>query len=288
MFALKADGRPLSEFEFTDPGFKLVDEKVAIFDGVIGVGEKMINYGTFEWRPATLSHKIVEQLDDDPITDIKMAYIKNSAAITSEALNVLSRHIDPEKGLTALLISDMYKMDERLSDTVVEQFALHCKNLEELTLEGSDRDKLPASDRPNLVDFFARILEEQKDDKMKKLKTSGICNEVSTELTEEDKRFIEALVKSGQTKLDEINLRNDAVFWNNEEAAGYLLEFIEDQTCLTDLSLEKNKFTSAMTAQVLQTLLRAPCLKTLCCFMPGYSADFSSDEACEALCQFID
>ena len=79
-----------------------------------------------------LSHKITEALDGDSLTGVGLGYIQHSTAVTNEALGVLSRLMKPGQGFKKLQLIEFMKMDEKLSDTVVDQFVLHCKHIETL------------------------------------------------------------------------------------------------------------------------------------------------------------
>ena len=135
MFALEVNGTPLSKLDYLDPSFKLVDEKAAIFDGYIFLNDNEddpVNQGSFEWRPAVLSHMITEALDGDELTGIALGYFQHSASLTNEVLGVISRLLTEKEGLKTLAFGVIMKMEEKLSDTAVDQFVQHCKHLEKL------------------------------------------------------------------------------------------------------------------------------------------------------------
>ena len=77
-----------------------------------------------------------------------------------------------KEGFKTLTFAEILKMEEKLSDTVVDQFVQHCKHLEKLELEGADEQKVSETDLMNTLDFFARVLEAQEDDKMQTLKVN--------------------------------------------------------------------------------------------------------------------
>ena len=64
-FELEANGHDLSSLDYMSTNFKLVDEDPEFFDAEIYINFKSlfdgrIHQGSFEWRPGTLSHKILE------------------------------------------------------------------------------------------------------------------------------------------------------------------------------------------------------------------------------------
>ena len=58
-FDLQADGTPLSELDYLDLDFKLTDEDVTLFQGTLVVNGQGVITENFEWRPASMSHKIL-------------------------------------------------------------------------------------------------------------------------------------------------------------------------------------------------------------------------------------
>ena len=66
IFTLEANGAALSKLEYLGPDFKLVDEDPAFFDAWLWLNNedygKEVHGGSFEWRAATLSHKIAEKI----------------------------------------------------------------------------------------------------------------------------------------------------------------------------------------------------------------------------------
>ena len=52
------------------------------------------------------------------------------------------------------------KLDEKLSETVLDQFVQHIRNLKILSIEGKD---LLETDRIQVLQFASRIIEEQEE-----------------------------------------------------------------------------------------------------------------------------
>ena len=50
----------------------MVDDEVPIFNGRLILSDAKVTDGAFEWRPATMMHKIVSKLDDKQIDSIEM------------------------------------------------------------------------------------------------------------------------------------------------------------------------------------------------------------------------
>ena len=104
----------------------------------------------------------------------------------------------------------------------------------------------------------------------------------------QDKELINAIVRSGLTQLRELDLSDNPGWWNNDEASGYLFDFIKEQTCLVGLNLAKNKFCKEMTREVMQFLLESSNMNSIMSLDISSSADFSEDKTCELLAQLIE
>lgn len=79
-----------------------------------------------------------------------MDKIKHSSEVTSQALSVIERLYKPDTGFEKILFS-FHKLDERVSDTVVDQFLPHTKHVQNLVIQGLD--DLPETDRQNVVEL---------------------------------------------------------------------------------------------------------------------------------------
>ena len=184
---MQANGSKLATLEYLDLDFKLVDEDVAVFDGKIELNGKMVTERQFEWRPATLSHMILQAIEDEPVTDIVLKDFMHPTAVTNEAFSVLSKLNKPTTGFEKLEVQ-FNKLEEKMSSTVVDQFALHCQHLQQLTMSGYYLEEDQDQDRLNNIDLIVRILDAQTNDKMKVLKIYGFYNRVNIdEVTEEDR-----------------------------------------------------------------------------------------------------
>ena len=91
-----------------------------------------------------------------------MDSVKHSSLVTSEALALLSRLNKPENGFKELSLS-FQKLDEKVSETVLEQFLQHVKHLELLEMASVLPQGLPEvdqeADRQNIQELASRILE---------------------------------------------------------------------------------------------------------------------------------
>ena len=85
-----------------------------------------------------------------------MESVKHAAMVTSEALSVISKLKKPDTGLEKLGF-EFLKLDEKLSDTVLDQFVQHAKLLKVLKVVGLN---LPESDKLNVLELASRILED--------------------------------------------------------------------------------------------------------------------------------
>ena len=63
----------------------------------------------------------------------------------------------------------------------------------------------------------------------------------------EDKQVINSIVRSNLTNLITLNLCGNKTWWNDNEAQGYLCEFLQEQCVLKYLDLSFNYFSSKLT-----------------------------------------
>ena len=87
-----------------------------------------------------------------------MTEIKHSSMVTSEALSVISKLKKPDSGFESIYMT-FFKLEDKVSETVLDQFSQHAKYLKELSIYG-ERDDLPEVDKPNIADLATKILEE--------------------------------------------------------------------------------------------------------------------------------
>ena len=132
-FTLEANGAALDTLEYLVPNFKLVETEVAFFDATIYINrlnykDKPVHFGNFEWRAGTLSHKIAEKIQDETVKSVSMEKIKHSSVVTSEALSVISKLYKPDTGFEKIEFW-FGKLNEKVSETVVDQFVLQAKHL---------------------------------------------------------------------------------------------------------------------------------------------------------------
>ena len=78
---------------------------MAFFDSSVKINGKSVHSGNFEWRAGTLSHKILEKIEEDTVTSVMMERINNSSAVTSEALSVLSKLKKPDTGFERVTLT---------------------------------------------------------------------------------------------------------------------------------------------------------------------------------------
>ena len=86
-----------------------------------------------------------------------MASIKHSSTVTSESLSVISKLRKPETGFEQVDLN-FHKLDERISETVIDQFTKDTKQLKKLQI--SAYNDLLEADRPNLLELAAKIIED--------------------------------------------------------------------------------------------------------------------------------
>ena len=77
-----------------------------------------------------------------------------------------------------------------------------------------------------MSDLLSKILDVQADSNMKKLFLEGFDRYQETELVEEDKRLINSLLNSSQTQLNMLSLKDNNIWWGDEEASTHLCSFI--------------------------------------------------------------
>ena len=74
-----------------------------------------------------MSHNIVQAIGDDLVNKVYMT-ISHSTVVTDEALIVISNLSMPPTGLTDLTLT-FEVLDMKVSQTVLDQFTQHCRNL---------------------------------------------------------------------------------------------------------------------------------------------------------------
>ena len=132
---LEANGAALSSLQYMGPNFKLVDEDPEFFDARVEINGDEVHSGSFEWRAGTLSHKIAEHVQDQEVTSIGMSDIKHSSVVTSEALSVISKLNKPDTGFEKIELG-FSKLEQKVSETVLDQFVQYAKHLKELKISG--------------------------------------------------------------------------------------------------------------------------------------------------------
>ena len=89
------------------------------------------------------------------------------------------------------------------------------------------------------------------------------------------------------TNLKLLDLSDNPGWWNHEEAQGYLIEFLQDQTCLESLLLTDNNFNDELTGQILTALTESSCKNTIKCLILEKSGNYTTQETLEALAEFV-
>ena len=143
-----------------------------------------------------------------------MDSIRHSSVVTSEALSVISKLNKMAFGFQYIKL-EFCKLDEKLSETVIDQFVQHTKYLYELNVSG--KQDLPETDKPNVLELASRILEEQDEPMLQDLTLSMLSSKSAEEPTEEDKRLINAVVQSGFNRLTSLHLDDNASWFSNSE-----------------------------------------------------------------------
>ena len=144
-----------------------------------------------------MSHKVLKAIGDEPAKAISMQYIDHPTSVTNEFLSVLSTLNKPPTGFDKLELSFKI-LDQKVSQTILDQFTNHCRQLKELDistygLESREEDEL------NLCDLAVRILEAQTMDNMESLtiRDFGWREKDDKELPEERQQLINGIVRSG-------------------------------------------------------------------------------------------
>ena len=110
---------------------------------------------------------------------------------------MLAKLNKPKTGFESLTLG-FNQLEERLSETVLEQFVQHCRHLTKFEMAKCE-ELLHEQDRLNVLDFTTRILDEQSAPKLKEIYLTGLSSSEIDELTNEDQHLINALVRSGLT-----------------------------------------------------------------------------------------
>ena len=117
-FELESNGDALSQLVYLAPNFKLIEEDPTFFDAMVQINGKFVSHG-FEWRAATLSHKITEAVDDSEVTSFDFKMIKHSSEVTSEALSVFTGLKKPNTGFEKILLG-FCSLENQVSETVAD------------------------------------------------------------------------------------------------------------------------------------------------------------------------
>ena len=120
---------------------------------------------------------------------------------------------------------EFYKLEEKVKETVVEQFVRHTSKLKELII--SAPATMISSDLVNVADLAAVILEAQEEIHMEKLCLAGFCRKVIREPLAEERRLINAVVNSGISELLSLDLSSNVQWFAQNESTSYLLDFIK-------------------------------------------------------------
>ena len=189
---LKANGEAVTSLNYLSLDFKLFDGDFPVFNGALNINKKdVVGYKSdneqFEWRPATMKHKVLENIYEEPADKIVIRAIYHPTAVTNELLSCIAKLDKPLTGFSRVTLVDWDTLDEKVSDTVVDQFTQNCRHLIKLKIDGKKLNT--ETDRLNKMDLVAKILDAQAEDKMQKLTFRGFKNrdrEKKNELLEED------------------------------------------------------------------------------------------------------
>ena len=107
---------------------------------------------------------------------------------------------------------------------MLDQFVLHTRHLKALNIERQYEHS--ETDRPNVLEFASRIIEEQDEPVLQELTLSELSSASIEEPTEEDKRLINAVLQSGITELTTLSFSKNASWFCHSDMKQYLLEFI--------------------------------------------------------------
>ena len=98
----------------------MVEKEFPVFDGKIKINGQEVTQGAVEWRPATMKHKMLQALGDEPAKDILLEAFDHPCDVTNEALSVISTLHKPETGFNSLTIMDWKTLNSKVSPTVID------------------------------------------------------------------------------------------------------------------------------------------------------------------------
>jgi len=81
--------------------------------------------------------------------------------------------------------------------------------------------------------------------------------------SEEGDQLLESLINSGITTLKYLNFGDNRSWWTNPSAMSILTQFIQCQTQLEELHLQKNNLNSAMATQILAAIRSSECMNSI-------------------------
>ena len=88
---------------------------------------------------------------------------------------MISKLKKPENGFEEIELT-FKKLDEKLSETVVDQFLRHVRYLKRLAIFGEDSSSCEEADKLNILELATKIIEEQEEPMIKKLSLSRISS----------------------------------------------------------------------------------------------------------------
>ena len=203
--------------------------------------------------------------------------------MTSESLVVISKLKKPDNGFEILKLG-FCKLDEKISDTAVDQLSQHANQLMRLEIYGEE--DLQEADKQNVVDFAAKMVESQEC--IEELMLENISTDFVEEPSQEERRLINALLSLNCDKLRYLFLNENPSWFAHNEASSYLFEFIQETTCLLYLEMRDCKMTSEGTGKLFSALLKSESLKIIDFLILDGACDFSADETCSIFANFID
>ena len=182
----------------------------------------------FEYQSGILAHKILDEFEETEITRIELGWPGMEASVLNETFATFAQLNIPKTGLDEFKLEGVYDLEERLDETVIDQFAVHCKSLIRLSICNM-KTKLPKPVYLQVVELATLLVESQEDSRMEELDFTRMSQEDAEEPVEEEIRLLTSLLDSPITMIKFLHFRGNKEWFANAETAGYLCEFIEGQ-----------------------------------------------------------
>ena len=139
-FDLQVNDSSMEELLFLEKSFRLKDDhQVKLCTATIKINGMRVVDETFDNTPGWLTHRILDVIGEEPISELEMGSILNtvdaSTPVLSEVFATLFRLAIEENGLKKFQLYNFgNKMQSRIDESITCDIVAQCKNLEVLII----------------------------------------------------------------------------------------------------------------------------------------------------------